>query len=334
MDLQTVRMSIYLADRDKQQLEPVPAELPELDKQTQIFGFLLSDPKTAREELAIFPLCLDMARRKARAGGLKQGALFCGLDPNKHPCHPDEPPEKPLHLLPSFSLSRLLIDYYRTSLDFQFLLSGGADVVFETARLWQAILAAGFATAADEWPALEPLVQLNLNWTSRIWTMLGRTGKQQDLAARLGLSEQEVHQLAGLAVQLPDNVTSRTKSGQTKEAAALLTGLVHASHSLSPDCWHNGEEAGFFAILATQIARLEIEDEELSFCPVLPTGWKGYTLHLTFRGSKFDIQVQGSTGKMILTEGSAIPVIVNGLEYMLEDEFAFDLIEGKTIKDE
>lgn len=334
MELMTQRMSIQLADEIDSQVEPVLAVQPELDKHTRIIGLILSDPKMAREELAIFPLCLDMARRKARAGGLKQGVLFCGLDPQKHPCHPDEPPETPLRLLPSFSLSRLLIDYYRTSLDFQFLLSGGADVVFETARLWRTIQTQGVAFDVREWTELEPLVQLNLHWTSRIWTMLGRAGRQQDVAARLGLSEQEVRQLAELHVQLPAKTTFRDKSSQIQEAANVLAGLVHTGHNLSSEYWQGGVEAGVLAILATQIARLVIDGEELSFSPVLPLGWQGYTLRLAFRGSKFDIQITGSTGKMTLTEGSAIPVIVNGLEYMLEDEFEFDLVKEEAVADE
>ncbi|NCB00191.1 MAG: hypothetical protein EOM08_04785 [Clostridia bacterium] len=321
MELHTVRMSIQLSDRAVSRIEPVPTALPELDKQTQILGYILSDPKIAREELAIFALCLDMARRKARAGGLKQGAFFCGLDPKKHPCHPDDPPDRPLRLLPCFSLSRLLIDYYRTSLDFQFLLSGGADVVFETARLWQAIQMQGIASDPGEWPDLKPLVQLNLNWTSRIWTLLGRAGRQQDVAARLGLSGEEVRQLAESPVLLPD----RTQSSQTKDAATLLANLVHTGYDLSPEKWSSGEEAGVLAILATQIARLEIEDDELSFAPVLPAGWQGYSLRLSFRGSQFDLSVDQSAGRMVLIEGSAIPVLVYGLEYMLEDECVFDL---------
>ena len=334
MEYKTYRMSIQLTDKADFQNQPVSAGLPEVDKQTRIYGFILSDPKIAREELAIFPLSLDMARRKARAGGLKQGALYCGLDPKKHPCHPDDPPETPLHLLPSFSLSRLLIDYYRTSLDFQFLLAGGADVVFETARLWQSIQTFGSASDTSEWPALEPLIHLNLNWTNRIWTMLGRAGKQQDVAARLGLSEQEVRQLAELPVQLPEHSTIRTQSSQTQEAAAYLAGLVQTGYLLSPADWHNGEEAGVLAVLATQIARLKIDDEELSFAPVLPDDWQGYTLRLSFRGSKFDISVDGATGRMILSEGSAIPVLVYGLEYLLEDEFFFDLKRDGIFSDE
>ena len=93
-------------------------------------------------------------------------------------------------------------------------------------------------------------------------------------------------------------------------------------------------QTGFLAILATQIARLVIDGEELSFSPVLPLGWQGYTLRLTFRGSKFDVQITGSTGKLTLTEGSAIPVIVYGLEYMLEDEFEFDLVKNEAFPDE
>lgn len=334
MEYKTYRMSIQLTDKADLQNQPVSAGLPEVNKQTRIYGFILSDPKIAREELAVFPLILDMARRKARAGGLEQGALYCGLDPKKHPCHPDEPPEKPLRLLPSFSLSRLLIDYYRTNLDFQFLLAGGADVVFETARLWQSIQTLGPASDTSEWPALKPLVQLNLNWTNRIWTMLGRAGKQQDVAARLGLSEQEVRQLAELPVQLPVHSAVRAKSSQTQEAAAFLAGLVHTGYLLSPADWHNGEEAGVLAILATQIARLKIDDEELSFAPVLPDDWQGYTLRLAFRGSKFDISVDGATGRMVLSEGSAIPVLVYGLEYLLEDEFVFDLKRDGIFADE
>ena len=334
MEFQTERMSLQLADRVDSLMEPVPSSLPELNKQNQIFGLILSDPKIARQELAIFPLCLDLARRKARAGGLEQGALFCGLDPKKHPCHPDDPPETPLRLLPSFSLSQLMIDYYRTSLDFQFLLSGGADVIFETARLWRSVQKPGTAYDVSEWPALEPLIQLNLHWISRIWSMLERAGKQQGVAARLSLSEQEVHQLAELLMPLPEKTMFRDKSSQIQEAADILSGLVHTGHNLSSETWHSGVEAGFLAILATQIARLVIDGEELSFSPVLPLGWQGYTLRLTFRGSKFDVQITGSTGKLTLTEGSAIPVIVYGLEYMLEDEFEFDLVKNEAFPDE
>lgn len=321
MQMQTHRMSVQLSDEAGQ---PEAKDLPaftEPDKQTQIRGLILTDPKAARAELALFPLCLDLARRKARAAGLSQGALFCSLDPKSHPCHPDEPPEIPLKVQPSFELSRLLIDYYRTSLDFQFLLAGGADVIFETARLWHEIQATRQGTAPGEAAAVQSLVQLNLNWTGRLWTMLGHAAKQQNLAARLGLTDQEIQTLAGLAGSQPLPAPDR----QAGLAARRLAAQFRQWHSPLPVVLPNEQEAGYVAILATEIAGLAIEDEELTFTPGLPAGWQSYALRLAFRGSKFELQVNGSWGKMILTEGSAIPVVVYGLEYLLEDVFVFGL---------
>lgn len=322
MQMHLRRMSIQLAEGIALATALDRATPPALDKQTQILGLVLSDPKAARQELAIFPPNLDLARRKARAGGFSQGALFCGLDPVNQPCHPDDPPKTPVQLQPSFSLTRLLIDYFRTSLDFQFLLSGGADVIFETARLWRAVQSTNWEAIPSEWSVLRPLVQLNLNWTVRLWTMLGHTGKQQNLSARLGLSEQEIRDLAGLADQLP----AATRISRTDNAADDLTRLVWQWQNLVPDSRPEGPEAGLLARLAMEMAGLVIEDEELAFSPVLPAGWQSYALRLTYRGSKFTLQVKGKTGTMVLTEGSAIPVVVNGLEYMLEDEFVFDVL--------
>lgn len=321
MDLETRHARIRLADHltFSDPLDHSPLEA--LGNQAQIQGLMLTDPQMARDRLAIFPACLSQARRKARAGGLGKGALFCSLDFENHPCHPDEPPEKPLHLLPSFDLARLVIDYYRTSLDFRFLLSGGADVVFEIARTWAEIHALGIVTSPDEQPVLLDLVHLDLRWAGRMWTMLGHAEKQQDLASRLDLSRQEIDIFRHLAETLP----RRTAMQDLAPGSQRLHSLVQYVQGMPHGLLENGQEAKILAILATEAARMTIEDEELCFAPVLPEAWQQYELRLTYRGSKFVIQVCGHEGKMILTEGSAIPVQVNGLDYLLEDEFAFEV---------
>lgn len=333
MIMQTQQATIELIDSTHAPEPAWPDDWPGFDRKTQIMGLILSDPKAAREALAIFPAWLTLARQKAKSGGLDSGALFCGLDPQKNPCHPDEPPVKPLRLLPSFELSRLLIDYYRTSLDFQFLLSGGADVIFETARLWKAIQSQKAVTAQEEQAELPALVQLNLRWTGRLWTMLDHAGRQQDVASRLGLTEQEIKSFAQLADhQSADQLTTRPLQNNPDTGTAVLKNLTLYGQALPSNSSHHDQDAAFLATLATDLAGLSIEDEELAFKPVLPEGWQSYTLRLTYRGSKFTISIKGSAGKMTLTEGSAIPVLVFGLEYMLEDEFSFDLTDQEQQK--
>lgn len=322
MILETRHVTIRMPDNPVFGGLPGSDPLEDLALQDQILGYILTDPKITRDALAIFPTSLAMARRKARAGGFGQGALFCALDFQKHPCHPDDPPEIPLRLLPSFELARLLIDYYRTSLDFRFLLTGGVDLIYETARLWAAVQASETPLAIEPQAALNDRVRLNLRWTGVLWTLLANSGKQQDIAARLSLSAPEIQAFSRLAESLP----AHTDVPANQPDFDRLNQLVFALQQLTQGSLQNGLEASFLAIVATQVAGLAIEDEELSLVPILPLDWQGYALHLTYRGTKFTLQVNGKDGHMVLTEGSAIPVLVNGLEYMLEDEFFFDVV--------
>jgi hypothetical protein len=303
----------------------IPEETPSFETipySALFLGLCLTQPRLARERLAVYPVSLDLARRKARAAGLKNGAIFCKMTPDGQPCEPDNPPALPLNLSPTFELARSIIDYYRTTLDFNFLLSGGADLVFEAARLFVNIQKLGLPFLPDPSGALLNQIWLSLTFADRLWTMLANAGRQQVIAARLALTEQEIRDCRTLAASLEKQTDKRTFWPPFPWQGLFLPAFnpPEAVTAVAD------REARLTAVLAVEAAGLVVETEELSFTPSLPAGWLGYSLRLTWRGSRFELSVSDQGAQMILTEGSAIAVVLNGQEALLEDELRFAVL--------
>ena len=135
-------------------------------------------------------------------------------------------------------------------------------------------------------------------WLKQFFAQLMRSGRLPDLVSRLQISDLELTQLEKMN--------------------------AHASVSPSPiplepltTPW---QQTAFDRV------NLTICDDNLHLAPQPPSDGSVYQLTCAFRGSHFSLKARTDGCHVMLTEGSAQPITVFDVDYLLEDELLIDYL--------
>lgn len=191
------------------------------DTEIYIFPvFLMTDPEIAKNLLLHRYSILESARQRAKEMGHERGALF----PWRTITGPESSAYFPAgtaqyHI--SADIAYSYIQYYLATKDEAFLKDYGAEMLFETARLWadtghmqNGEFRIDAVTGPDEYTCIvnnnyytNAMAKHNLLWATKVYRQLEETDTErlQELTARLQLTETEVEewQTAGANMFLP-----------------------------------------------------------------------------------------------------------------------------------
>ena len=182
--------------------------------------FMLSHPDLAKQLLRYRYSILDHARARAKEMGHKQGALFPwrtisgGESSSYFPAGTAQ-----YHI--SADIAYSYVQYYLATEDRDFIMEYGAEVLFETARLWlevghyhEGLFKIDAVTGPDEYTCIinnnyytNVMAKYNLQWAAKVYQMMLDKEPEQlaQLADRLKLSTAEVSswEKAGQNIYLP-----------------------------------------------------------------------------------------------------------------------------------
>lgn len=182
--------------------------------------FMLSHPDLAKQLLRYRYSILDHARARAKEMGHKQGALFPwrtisgGESSSYFPAGTAQ-----YHI--SADIAYSYVQYYLATEDRDFIMEYGAEVLFETARLWlevghyhEGLFKIDAVTGPDEYTCIinnnyytNVMAKYNLQWAAKMYQMMLDKEPEQlaQLADRLKLSTAEVSswEKAGQNIYLP-----------------------------------------------------------------------------------------------------------------------------------
>jgi len=182
--------------------------------------FMLSHPDLAKQLLRYRYSILDHARARAKEMGHKQGALFPwrtisgGESSSYFPAGTAQ-----YHI--SADIAYSYVQYYLATEDRDFIMEYGAEVLFETARLWlevghyhEGLFKIDAVTGPDEYTCIinnnyytNVMAKYNLQWAAKVYQMMLDKEPEQlaQLADRLKLSTAEVNswEKAGQNIYLP-----------------------------------------------------------------------------------------------------------------------------------
>ncbi|PLR96542.1 glycoside hydrolase family 65 protein [Bacillus sp. T33-2] len=177
------------------------------DTEIYIFPlFLMVNPKLARQLLFYRYSILDHARERAKEMGHKKGALFPWRTISGKECSSYFPAGTAQYHI-SADVAYSYVQYYLATADDNFLMEFGAEVLFETARLW---MDAGHyhngsfkidaVTGPDEYTCIvnnnyytNVMAKYNLAWAAKVYIRLEELGAAElaDLISRIHVSADE-----------------------------------------------------------------------------------------------------------------------------------------------
>ena len=169
--------------------------------------FLLTKPEIAKNLIAYRSLTLDAARQNARILGHAKGALYPWRTIMGKECSGYFPSGSAQYHIDG-DIAYSIVNYYLVTKDLDFIAECGAEILFETARLW---LDAGnyqngkfqicCVTGPDEYTCLvnnnyytNLMARYNLKWAVKFYRLLQRRGKLAPVAAKIGLKEEEIRE--------------------------------------------------------------------------------------------------------------------------------------------
>ncbi len=180
--------------------------------------FLLTNPPIAQNLLNYRYEKLEWARQHARIMGHKQGALYPWRTISGSECSAYYPSGSAQYHI-NGDIAYMFVQYYLITEDRDFMLSKGAEVLFETARLW--IDTGHFigdcfrieaVTGPDEYTCLvnnnyytNAMAKYNLKWAVKGYEMLKEEGNSEKRIQGLGVTPEEVElwQKASEGMYLP-----------------------------------------------------------------------------------------------------------------------------------
>lgn len=182
--------------------------------------FLMTQPEIAKQLLLYRYSILDQARARAREMGHRRGALFPWRTIAGTECSSFFPAGTAQYHI-SADIAYSYIQYYVAELDNEFLLSYGAEVLIETARLWaeighyhQGAFHIDEVTGPDEYTCLvnnnyytNVMAKHNLKWAAKSCAILQSydAAGLKALCDRLGVTSEEIEawEKAAEAMLLP-----------------------------------------------------------------------------------------------------------------------------------
>ncbi len=167
--------------------------------------FLLTRPEIAKNLIAYRSTTLDAARENARVLGHGKGALYPWRTIKGTECSGYFPSGSAQYHIDG-DIAYSIVNYYLATGDLGFIAECGAEIVFETARLWMDVgnyhngrFQICCVTGPDEYTCLvnnnyytNVIARHNLRWAVKFHGLLKRAGKLAPVAAKIGLEESEV----------------------------------------------------------------------------------------------------------------------------------------------
>lgn len=180
------------------------------DTEIYIFPvFLMVKPELARQLLIYRYSILDDARNRAKELGHSKGALYPWRTISGRECSSFFPAGTAQYHI-SADVAYSYIQYYLATNDDRFLQKYGAEVLFETARLWMEVghyhdgkFKIDAVTGPDEYTCIvnnnyytNIMAKYNLDWAAKVYERLRQFDLKQlqELAERLEITEEEVYQ--------------------------------------------------------------------------------------------------------------------------------------------
>ncbi|HOB21155.1 MAG TPA: family 65 glycosyl hydrolase, partial [Candidatus Atribacteria bacterium] len=167
--------------------------------------FNLTNPEITRSLISFRYRTLDKARENARLLGHKKGALYPWRTIAGSECSGYFPSGTAGYHI-NGDIASSIIFYYLATGDFELIAEMGAEIVFETARLWidmgcysDGRFMINEVTGPDEYTCLvnnnyytNVSAQFNLKWASRLYHMLKASGRLGDIVDKIGITEEEI----------------------------------------------------------------------------------------------------------------------------------------------
>jgi len=180
--------------------------------------FLLTMPEIAKNLIEYRYTTLPAARENARIMGHKKGALYPWRTIMGKECSGYFPSGSAQYHIDG-DIAYSIISYYLLTKDLSLIARCGAEIVFETARLWMDTgnysggrFCINSVTGPDEYTCLvnnnyytNVLAQYNLKWAARFYRILREEDLLSPVEQKLGLTEEEIDSFerAAKAMYLP-----------------------------------------------------------------------------------------------------------------------------------
>jgi len=167
--------------------------------------FTLTNPDIAKNLIAYRYSTLEAARENAKILGHKKGVLYPWRTIMGKECSGYYPSGTAQYHI-NGDIAYAVVAYYLATKDLDFIAGKGAEIVFETARLWldvgnfyQGRFVINAVTGPDEYTCMvnnnyytNVSAQYNLHWARRFYELLGEAGKLGPLKEKLGLTGEEI----------------------------------------------------------------------------------------------------------------------------------------------
>lgn len=180
--------------------------------------FILTNPKIAKNLISYRYSILDAARENAKLLGHKQGALYPWRTIMGKECSGYFPAGTAQYHI-NGDIAYSIVAYYLATRDLDFIAEQGAEIIFETARLWidtgnyyKGSFRINGVTGPDEYTCIvnnnyytNASAKYNLYWAVKFYYLLEQEKKLQPICSRLHLRKDEIaeFQKAEEAMYLP-----------------------------------------------------------------------------------------------------------------------------------
>lgn len=169
--------------------------------------FTLTNPEISRNLVEYRYATLDEARENAGILGHKKGAAYPWRTIMGKECSGYFPSGSAQYHI-SGDIAYAAVSYYLATKDLDFMAEKGAEILFETARMWMDLgcwykgtFQIHEVTGPDEYTCLVSNnyytnlnARYNLHWAVRMYNLLKDKGKLQKVAEKIGLREEEIRE--------------------------------------------------------------------------------------------------------------------------------------------
>lgn len=174
--------------------------------------FNLTQPSITKNLISFRYRTLKNARENARIMGHNRGVLYPWRTITGLECSGYFPSGSAAYHI-NGDIAYSVVAYYLATKDLDFIAKEGAEIVFETARLWLDVgnyykgrFHINAVTGPDEYTCMvnnnyytNAAAQFNLRWAVKFYELLKNEGKLKNLKDKLNLSEEEIEQFSRAA---------------------------------------------------------------------------------------------------------------------------------------
>ncbi len=169
--------------------------------------FTLTNPQISKSLIAYRYTILDSAREHAAIMGHKKGALYPWRTIMGKECSGYFPSGSAQYHI-NGDIAHSIVAYYLATKDIDFIVDKGAEIMFETARLWmdagnyhRGLFLINEVTGPDEYTCMvnnnyytNASAQYNLRWAAKFYRILKQEGSISTLAEKLQLTQKEIEE--------------------------------------------------------------------------------------------------------------------------------------------